>query len=177
MLASLSSLITRNGGGSLSQIENSATTASQVFVSFSQSTQLRLAAWIIKRGLIEFSWTVSRMEGCYRVEENVNFEAFLRVMGVTDEAQMEKMIAATKQVTLTDNGDGTWTQVSGLKTSTFPINKEYTVRQLWYDDTFSSFSKERSTEDFLFTRLVLWYSWIDKTGIGTLLPFSRWRWY
>ena len=53
------------------------------------------------------------MEGCYRVEENVNFEAFLRVMGVTDEAQMEKMIAATKQVTLTDNGDGTWTQESG----------------------------------------------------------------
>ena len=47
------------------------------------------------------------MEGCYRVEENVNFEAFLRVMGVTDETQMEKMIAATKQVTLTDNGDGT----------------------------------------------------------------------
>ena len=73
---------------------------------------------------------VSRMEGCYRVEENVNFEAFLRVMGVTDEAQMEKMIAATKQVTLTNNGDGTWTQVSGLKTSTFPIDKEYTVRRL-----------------------------------------------
>ena len=71
------------------------------------------------------------MEGCYRVEENVNFEAFLRVMGVTDEVQMEKMIAATKQVTLTDNGDGTWTQESGLKTSTFPINKEYTVRLMW----------------------------------------------
>ena len=54
-------------------------------------------------------------------------------MGVTDEAQMEKMIAATKQVTLTNNGDGTWTQVSGLKTSTFPIDKEYTVRRLWDD--------------------------------------------
>ena len=67
------------------------------------------------------------MDGCYKVEENVNFEAFLRVMGVTDEAQVERMIAATKEVTLTDNGDGTWTQVSGLKTSTFPINKEYKV--------------------------------------------------
>ena len=54
-------------------------------------------------------------------------------MGVTDEAQMEKMIAATKQVTLTNNGDGTWTQVSGLKTSTFPIDKEYTVSRLWDD--------------------------------------------
>ena len=61
------------------------------------------------------------------MEENINFEAFLRVMGVTDKALVEKMIAATKEVTLTDNGDGTWTQASGLKTSTFPINKEYKV--------------------------------------------------
>ena len=67
------------------------------------------------------------MEGSYKVEENINFESFLRVMGVTDDAQIEAMIQATKQVTLKNNGDGTWTQESGLKTSTFPINKEYKV--------------------------------------------------
>ena len=85
------------------------------------------------------------MEGCYKVEENINFESFLRVMGVTEEEQIQRMMAATKevivimdhhnhhhhyQVTLTNNGDGTWTQVSGLKTSTFPIGQEYTVRLL-----------------------------------------------
>ena len=77
------------------------------------------------------------MDGCYKVEENVNFEAFLRVMGVTDEAQVERMIAATKEVTLTDNGDGTWTQASGLKTSTFPINKEY--KDSWGDKELTGF--------------------------------------
>ena len=77
------------------------------------------------------------MDGCYKVEENVNFEAFLRVMGVTDEAQVEKMINATKEVTLTDNGDGTWTQASGLKTSTFPINKEY--KDSWGDKELTGF--------------------------------------
>ena len=30
-------------------------------------------------------------------------------------------------MTLTANADGTWTQVSGLKTSTFPVDKEFTV--------------------------------------------------
>ena len=105
------------------------------------------------------------MEGRYIVEENINFESFLKVMGVTDEAKIEEMIKATKgdlhdiikysltpnpliiqhnnfgiwnvvfcptlsgykEVSLTDHGDGTWTQVSGLKTSTFPINQEYKV--------------------------------------------------
>merc|ERR1712038_731471 len=66
------------------------------------------------------------MEGCYKVEENINFESFLRVMGVTEDEQIQRMMAATKEVTLTNNGDGTWTQVSGLKTSTFPIGQEYT---------------------------------------------------
>ena len=67
------------------------------------------------------------MEGCYTVEENINFEKFLSCMGVPDDDTIQKMIQATKQVTLTDNGDGTWTQASGLKTSTFPLNKEFTV--------------------------------------------------
>ena len=40
------------------------------------------------------------MEGVYNVQENVNFENFLKVMGVTDEATIEKMINATKQVLL-----------------------------------------------------------------------------
>ena len=53
--------------------------------------------------------------------------SFLRVMGVTDDEKIEKMIQATTQITLTNNGDGTWTQVSGLKTSTFPIGEEYKV--------------------------------------------------
>merc|ERR1712156_65261 len=43
------------------------------------------------------------MEGVYNVQENVNFENFLKVMGVTDEATIEKMINATKKVTLTVN--------------------------------------------------------------------------
>ena len=69
------------------------------------------------------------MEGRYKVEENINFESFLKVMGVTDDEKIEEMIKATKEVSLTDNGDGTWTQVSGLKTSTFPISAEYKVRR------------------------------------------------
>ena len=36
------------------------------------------------------------MEGHYIVEENVNFENFLKVMGVSDDAQIEAMIKATK---------------------------------------------------------------------------------
>ena len=75
-----------------------------------------------------FQTSPHTMEGSYKVEENINFESFLRVMGVTDDVQIEAMIQATKQVTLKDNGDGTWTQESGLKTSTFPLNKEYKVR-------------------------------------------------
>eukprot|EP00092_Neocalanus_flemingeri_P048734 GFUD01055730.1.p1 GENE.GFUD01055730.1~~GFUD01055730.1.p1 ORF type:complete len:128 (+),score=37.62 GFUD01055730.1:48-431(+) len=71
------------------------------------------------------------MEGCYKVEENINFENFLKVMGVPDDETIQKMIQATKQVTLTNNGDGTWTQVSGLKTSTFPLNKEF--KDSWGD--------------------------------------------
>ena len=38
------------------------------------------------------------MEGCYRVEENVNFENFLKVMGVPDDETIQKMIQATTQV-------------------------------------------------------------------------------
>ena len=38
------------------------------------------------------------MEGCYRVEENVNFENFLKVMGVPDDETIKKMIQATTQV-------------------------------------------------------------------------------
>ena len=98
---------------------------SQALVTLSQS--IKSGRWSELLRVLTSSLIVSRMDGCYKVEENVNFEAFLRVMGVTDEAQVERMIAATKEVTLTDNGDGTWTQVSGLKTSTFPINKEYKV--------------------------------------------------
>lgn len=59
------------------------------------------------------------------MEENIDFDNFLKEMGVTDDATIQKMIQATKQVTLTANSDGTWTQVSGLKTSTFPINEEF----------------------------------------------------
>ena len=87
------------------------------------------------------------MEGCYTVEENINFENFLKVMGVPDDETIQKMIQATKQVryyhriyidncslnlskvTLTENDDGTWTQVSGLKTSNFPLNKEFKVSE------------------------------------------------
>ena len=36
------------------------------------------------------------MEGHYKVEENINFEGFLKAMGVTDEAKIEGMIKATK---------------------------------------------------------------------------------
>eukprot|EP00092_Neocalanus_flemingeri_P087025 GFUD01109748.1.p1 GENE.GFUD01109748.1~~GFUD01109748.1.p1 ORF type:complete len:128 (+),score=45.25 GFUD01109748.1:45-428(+) len=71
------------------------------------------------------------MEGCYKVEENINFENFLKVMGVPDDETIQKMILATQQVTLTANADGTWTQVSGLKTSTFPLNKEF--KDSWGD--------------------------------------------
>merc|ERR1711936_619853 len=78
-----------------------------------------------------------RMEGRYKVEENINFQSFLKVMGVTDEAKIEEMIKATKEVSLTDNGDGTWTQVSGLKTSTFPISKEY--KECWGDKELTGF--------------------------------------
>ena len=38
------------------------------------------------------------MEGCYKVEENVNFENFLKVMGVPDDETIQKMIQATTQV-------------------------------------------------------------------------------
>eukprot|EP00090_Calanus_glacialis_P002001 TRINITY_DN11502_c0_g1_i1.p1 TRINITY_DN11502_c0_g1~~TRINITY_DN11502_c0_g1_i1.p1 ORF type:complete len:128 (-),score=33.69 TRINITY_DN11502_c0_g1_i1:93-476(-) len=79
------------------------------------------------------------MEGCYRVEENVNFENFLKVMGVPDDETIQKMIQATTQVTLTANADGTWTQVSGLKTSTFPVDKEFT--DAWGDKELTGFVK------------------------------------
>ena len=39
-----------------------------------------------------------RMEGSYTVEENINFENFLKVMGVPDDDTIQKMIKATKQV-------------------------------------------------------------------------------
>eukprot|EP00092_Neocalanus_flemingeri_P066207 GFUD01080627.1.p1 GENE.GFUD01080627.1~~GFUD01080627.1.p1 ORF type:complete len:128 (-),score=51.87 GFUD01080627.1:166-549(-) len=65
------------------------------------------------------------MEGTYKVEENINFENFLRAMGVQDEESIQKMIQATKLVTLKQNADGTWTQETGLRTSTFPLNKEF----------------------------------------------------
>ena len=48
-------------------------------------------------------------------------------MGMPDDDSIQKMIQATKQMTLIDNGNGTWTQVSGLRTQTFPLNKEFTV--------------------------------------------------
>ena len=38
-----------------------------------------------------------RMEGRYKVEENINFESFLKVMGVTDDDKIEEMIKATKE--------------------------------------------------------------------------------
>ena len=38
------------------------------------------------------------MEGCYKVLENVNFENFLKVMGVPDDGTIQKMIQATQQV-------------------------------------------------------------------------------
>ena len=38
------------------------------------------------------------MEGTYKVEENINFENFLRVMGVQDEESIQKMIQATTLV-------------------------------------------------------------------------------
>ena len=67
------------------------------------------------------------MEGRYKVIENINFEAFYRLMGVSDKATIEKLIEATKEVTLMDNKDGTWTQVTGLVTQTFALDKEYKV--------------------------------------------------
>ena len=42
----------------------------------------------------------ANMEGCYKVVENINFENFLRVMGVTEDDKIQAMIAATKQVSL-----------------------------------------------------------------------------
>ena len=36
------------------------------------------------------------MQGRYRVEENINFESFLKVMGVRDDTKIEEMIQATK---------------------------------------------------------------------------------
>ena len=38
------------------------------------------------------------MEGTYTVVENINFDSFLRVMGVQEEETIQKMIQATKQV-------------------------------------------------------------------------------
>merc|ERR1711892_1158885 len=67
----------------------------------------------------------SSMEGTYTVVENINFDSFLRVMGVQEEETIQKMIQATKQVVLKENADGTWTQETGLRTLTFPINKEF----------------------------------------------------
>merc|ERR1712087_428171 len=77
------------------------------------------------------------MEGRYIVQENINFESFLKVMGVKDDSKIEKTIKATKEVSLTENNDGTWTQVSGLKTSTFPINQEY--KDCWGDKELTGF--------------------------------------
>ena len=59
-------------------------------------------------------------------------------------------------MTLTSNADGTWTQVSGLKTSTFPVDKEFTV--------FCSENFEVCNENFMKD------SWGDKelTGFVTL---------
>jgi len=71
------------------------------------------------------------------VVENINFENFLKVMGVTDDNTIQKMIQATTQVTLTANEDGTWTQVSGLKTSTFPLNTEF--KDSWGDKELTGF--------------------------------------
>ena len=36
------------------------------------------------------------MQGRYIVQENINFESFLKVMGVEDESKIEEMIKATK---------------------------------------------------------------------------------
>ena len=36
------------------------------------------------------------MQGRYIVQENINFESFLKVMGVTDDTKIEEMIKATK---------------------------------------------------------------------------------
>jgi len=77
------------------------------------------------------------MEGTYKVVENINFESFLKVMGVMDDEKIEQMIQATTQVKLSNNGDGTWTQVSGLKTSTFPIGEEY--KDSWGDKELTGF--------------------------------------
>ena len=38
------------------------------------------------------------MEGCYRVVENVNFENFLKVLGVPDDETIKKMMQASTQV-------------------------------------------------------------------------------
>ena len=38
------------------------------------------------------------MEGTYKVVENINFESFLKVMGVMDDEKIEQMIQATTQV-------------------------------------------------------------------------------
>ena len=36
------------------------------------------------------------MQGRYIVQENINFDSFLKVMGVTDDTKIEEMIKATK---------------------------------------------------------------------------------
>ena len=36
------------------------------------------------------------MEGRYIVQENINFESFLKVMGVKDDSKIEETIKATK---------------------------------------------------------------------------------
>ena len=38
------------------------------------------------------------MEGTYKVEENINFENFLSVMGMEGEENIQKMIQATTMV-------------------------------------------------------------------------------
>ena len=59
-----------------------------------------------------------------------------------DSSELEKLrtilgfhltCSGCQEVSLADNGDGTWTQVSGLKTSTFPINQEYKVTPILLD--------------------------------------------
>merc|ERR1712215_132323 len=92
-------------------------------------TQLVLATHVKSTALfIRHTSYLLIMEGCYKVLENINFENFLKVMGVPDDGTIQKMIQATQQVTLTANADGTWTQVSGLKTTTFPLNQEFKDR-------------------------------------------------
>lgn len=76
------------------------------------------------------------MEGCFAVEEDINFDNFLK-MFYHDDEKVQKMIENSKQVTLTENPDGTWTINSGLKTSTFPLNKEF--KETWDDNELTGF--------------------------------------